>query len=488
MLRLIHTQTTSGVILINDIDDGTPNKTAKQGLGDPSQYHRDGSVLGGIDKSVEPGINYPKQKCYVPYYKQTSATTHDTAVKGYIDLAEDDRVLMSLYKGVIKGMIDGGKVTAVTFAPTDLATPVLTMSGLSAVSLTLTGTGMDSLTPNVSSVVITGTGAVTLTKTQIVAGGGSFSDTSVVIPVALMGGVVDPGSSVKVLADDQYSNTLVVTEAPVITDTVLNTTLTITGDGFLSVSPAVSSVVITGTGAVTLTRTQILVGGTFTDTSIVIPAGLIPGVVVTASSVKVAADGKDSNVVVVTATPTVTDADLTATELTITGTGFTSIPAPTATSVIITGTGAVTLTYAAIIAAPGGSVGNTSIVIPVSLITGVVEETSLVQVLANLKTSTPAKVVTAVPVLTTAVLSTDLTITGTKLESILPAISSVIITGTGAVTLTKTQILAAGGTAAFSDLSIVIPAALIVGVVVTSSSAQVQADGNLSAVVVITAP
>ncbi len=58
-----------------------------------------------------------------------------------------------------------------------------------------------------------------------------------------------------------------------------------------------------------------------------------------------------------------------------------------------------------------------------------------------------------------------------------------IITGTGAVTLTQAQITLGGGT--ISATSIFIPAALIPGVVVVASSAQVRADDQLSAVVAL---
>jgi hypothetical protein len=63
----------------------------------------------------------------------------------------------------------------------------------------------------------------------------------------------------------------------------------------------VSSLVLTGTGAVTLTRTQVLAAaptpGTWTNIGIFVPASLIPGVVITATSAKVVANALNSNVV-----------------------------------------------------------------------------------------------------------------------------------------------------------------------------------------------
>ncbi len=74
--------------------------------------------------------------------------------------------------------------------------------------------------------------------------------------------------------------------------------LTLTGTGFLSVSPDISTVRVFGTGVgdVTLTSTQILAGagGTFTNTSIVIDTLLIPGLQA-GNSVIVRADGRVSN-------------------------------------------------------------------------------------------------------------------------------------------------------------------------------------------------
>jgi hypothetical protein len=87
---------------------------------------------------------------------------------------------------------------------------------------------------------------------------------------------------------------------PVVTNAEIDTPgagdVTITGTGFLSLAPNDSIVVITGTGATTLTRNQIVVGGgTFTATSIVILAALVPGVAAGTTSVQVNADDQNSN-------------------------------------------------------------------------------------------------------------------------------------------------------------------------------------------------
>jgi len=90
----------------------------------------------------------------------------------------------------------------------------------------------------------------------------------------------------------------------------------------------------------------------------------------------------------------------------------------------------------------------------------------------------------AAPTVASAVLATDLTITGTNLDSLAPNESIVTITGTGAKTLTKTQILAVGG-ASFSNTSIVIKAASIPGVAIATSSVRVKADLQNSAIVAV---
>lgn len=309
MLRLTHLQQVSGALPINDIDDGLPNKTAKHGTGNPDQYHRDGNSLGGADKSVEPGVNYLKQKCYVPFYKVTSATTHDVTVKGYIDLAETDRVLISQNRGVIAGLVRGSMIngartpliSVTSFVAADVAASVLTSAVLDT-TLTLTGTGFESLDPNVSSVVITGSGAKILTRAQIVAAvGGSFSDTSIVIPASLLTGVLDLTSTIQVLTNDLLSNVKVVNlTAPVITTAVIGATnITITGNGFIPATAGALSLVFTGTGAITLTQAQ-LTGATITNTSIVMAKTLAPSAVITDSSVNAVVDTIDSNIVALT--------------------------------------------------------------------------------------------------------------------------------------------------------------------------------------------
>lgn len=200
MLRLIHTQTVTGSLLVDDIDDGLPNKEVYRlgSTADPKAYQRDGYA------------NSAKQKCYVPRTKPTDAT-----IAGYIDLNQTPRVTLSAGKGKIKKMQTAGLVTVVSFVASDLGAPTVasaTLGAPGAGDLTIVATKALSVAPNESRVIITGTGAVTLTRTQILAAGGvaAFTDTSIVIPAALVPGIAAVTSSVKVFADDQNSNTVAI--------------------------------------------------------------------------------------------------------------------------------------------------------------------------------------------------------------------------------------------------------------------------------------
>lgn len=319
MLRLTHNQTVSGSILVNDIDDGLPNKTARRGVARekvsgspvlvaggilaPANSRLDGNGLGGRDKSTLSGVNYPKQKCYIPKFKLLSNNTHDTAVAGFIDVVESDRVLLSQDHGVIAGLKKAGLISVTSFTAADVAAPTITTANIAtaAGTLTLAGTNFTSLAPDVSSVRI---GSTILSSTQITGAGGTFTATSIVIPASLLPTSLVVGvTPVYVTADAQtVSHAIAVTDvAPVLGagGAVLTTVLTLTGSGFRSFLPNLTSVIITGTHPGTITAAQILgaVGGIITPTSIVIPASLLPaGLAVTVDSAQVSANGLTSSI------------------------------------------------------------------------------------------------------------------------------------------------------------------------------------------------
>jgi hypothetical protein len=204
MLRLVHAQTIQGAILVDDIDDGLPNKAAHRigSVGDPNAYPRDGYA------------NDPKQPVYIPHTKPTDAT-----VRGYIDQEESERVIASAGGGKIAGLQSAGLITVVSFVEGDLAAPVITAAALAAGDLTVDGTGFLSIIPEVSTVQMWGptvggteaAPAITLTVAQIVAvPPGAFGAVQIVIDATLLGALAI-GDNVTVRADAQTSNTFVVT-------------------------------------------------------------------------------------------------------------------------------------------------------------------------------------------------------------------------------------------------------------------------------------
>ncbi len=198
MLRLIHNQlaTVPGGILVDDIDDGLPNKTAHRlgSTADPKAYVRDGYA------------NKPKQYSYIPRTKLYPVA--DPTIKGYIDINETERVTLSAGKGKIQKLSQAGMITVVNFVATDLAAPAITNAQVGvpgAGDLTITGTGFLSLTPNFSTVYITGGSTYTFTQADILTGTGTVTDTSIFIPAAMIPLMV-AGDFVQVKADDQLSN------------------------------------------------------------------------------------------------------------------------------------------------------------------------------------------------------------------------------------------------------------------------------------------
>jgi hypothetical protein len=201
MLRLIHNQTISGPILVDDIDDGLPNKNVHRlgSTADPKAYARDGYA------------NKPKQPVYIPRTKP-----YDPTIPGYIDLNQTEKVNLSAGKGKISKMASasGGAtfplITVVSFVMSDLTAPAVTNAQIDVPGvgdLTITGTNFLSVAPSISMVYIAGGAPVALPYATILAAGGvaAFTDTSIVIPAILILGVL-AGDTVRVRADEQLSN------------------------------------------------------------------------------------------------------------------------------------------------------------------------------------------------------------------------------------------------------------------------------------------
>jgi hypothetical protein len=265
---------------------------------------------------------------------------------------------------------------------------VITTAVLLAGDVTITGVDFLSTSPLTSSVVFTGTGAVTLTQAAITGGGGTFNNTTIVIPTALIPGVVEGTTSVAVTAEGFTSAAKALIVTPVLTIARLNMPtlgdITITGTSLLS-NVGDSSVAFSS--PLNLTQTDITgAGGTFNNTTIVIPAALAAGAVSESDSVVVTADSLASSLIYVLAVPMIASALIDtplAGDLTISGTGFSSV-VPTNTSVTITGTGAIVLTQATIVGG-AGTVNDTTIVIPAALFTSgpIAAATSSAQITAD---------------------------------------------------------------------------------------------------------
>lgn len=203
MLRLVHTQTIQGAILVDDIDDGIPNKEVHRlgSVGDPKAYKRDGYA------------QLDKQPCYVPRVKR-----NETTIAGYIDLRETRRVALSAGSGKIYKLQQRGLITVVSFQPSDLTTPVVSAAvsaSPGAGDLTITGTNFLSVAPDISTIFVAGAGVgvggITLTRTQILAGtGGVFTNTSIVVDTLLLPGLA-AGDTVRVRSDGRTSNTFTIT-------------------------------------------------------------------------------------------------------------------------------------------------------------------------------------------------------------------------------------------------------------------------------------
>lgn len=207
MLRLIHNQTVSGGILVDDIDDGLPNKEVHRlgSTADPKAYVRDGYA------------NKPKQSCYVPY---SQANKGFPTIPGYINLSQTDRVTLSAGKGKIYKLSSAPGspklVSVVSLTAAQIAQPHVSASAHGPPT-TINGTTFLSVSPDITSVTFAqGTGVsapapATLTAAQIIAATGTVSATAISIPAAAFTTAPVAGNTVFVTANEQNSNTVTLT-------------------------------------------------------------------------------------------------------------------------------------------------------------------------------------------------------------------------------------------------------------------------------------
>jgi hypothetical protein len=292
MQRLIHSQVAVGGLLVNDIDDGLPNKTAKRGIAPPKKYRRDGYA------------NTLKQKCYIPRVQPGDV------VAGYIDLVETDRVLMSVNKGVAAGLQTAGQLSIVSFLPTDIVAATITQAEINNPNpgdLTITGTQFVSVLPNITSVTLT-----TLSAFLLVPGAANGGVLYVAVAAGSAGEAVQihhvvAGNNTP-LTVGVVGNVITVNVATsnvgAATSTATQVVAAITGSGPASalvtssvqgsgagVVGAIATTNLANDGSFSLTGAQIIAGsGTVSNTSLVLPAAIVPGIEWTATSVKVRAN------------------------------------------------------------------------------------------------------------------------------------------------------------------------------------------------------
>ncbi len=310
MLRLIHNQTVQGGILVDDIDDGLPNKEVHR-LGsnaNPKAYTRDGYA------------NKPKQSCYIPYSMTNAGFP---TIQGYIDLNQTDRVNLSNGKGKIyklsktpvnqnvAGAAHFPMITVVSHTAAQVATPVVTAATSVSTNFVITGTTFVSVSPDVTTVTFAqGTGATApspavWTQSAITTAGGSISGTSISIPFSAFSTEPVTNNTVVVQANEKNSNTFAATSvtdlAPHISAaTTVSTNFVITGTDFGATTTLVTFA--TGTGGTTpspLTFSAAAIataGGSITSTTVTIPNSAFTTAPVAGNTVKVHANGQDSNV------------------------------------------------------------------------------------------------------------------------------------------------------------------------------------------------
>lgn len=201
MLRLIHNQSVTGSIYVDDIDDGLPNKQVKRmgSTANPDAYARDGYA------------NEAKQPCYVP-----RVNASNPGLPGFIDLGETQRVAHSSFSGKIKGLLDAGLISVVSFDASEVTPPVVADAFLddpSGGDLTIEGLNFLSVDPYETTVRVFGDGVgdVTLTVAQIEAvAPGSVSATEIVIDSTLLPDLAE-ADEVEVTANGATSAAVAVT-------------------------------------------------------------------------------------------------------------------------------------------------------------------------------------------------------------------------------------------------------------------------------------
>jgi len=173
--RVVHQQLTKKSILLDKIDRSQGNFERPQG-----------------QKATT-----AKQAVYVPYVSKA-----DPTVKGYIDLTPTSEVLLHLRaKGVIAGLVAKGLLTSTLIDNVNTVLSTVSNAVFATGKLTVTGTKMVSLAPDVTRVLVTNPSGVIQTVTTF----DSNSGTSLVIDAGQITGTPTTGWKVRVQANGKTS-------------------------------------------------------------------------------------------------------------------------------------------------------------------------------------------------------------------------------------------------------------------------------------------
>lgn len=138
-----------------------------------------------------------KQKIYVPH-----SGVLDPSVKGYVDLAKTSEVALALESsGSIGGLVALGQVTQTTIDDVNTVLSTVTNAVFATGKLTITGTKMLSIAPDVTRVLVTNDAGVTQTVTVF----DSNSGTSLVVDDGSITGTPAAGWKVRVQANGKTS-------------------------------------------------------------------------------------------------------------------------------------------------------------------------------------------------------------------------------------------------------------------------------------------
>lgn len=197
LIRLVHSQNTSGALLVTDIDSGLPNEEF------------------GLQRKQPVYLNHFKT-----YFGGDGKVAVDRTLPGYIDLVPSDKVKLSVDRGVIKGLADNSFLSVIQIPTGAAGAPTLSaatfdsstiVAGADDGLVTLTGTLLASYAPDTTSITLTHSlGTITLASDAV---GVTASATSITVTAAAHGfGTTTLISFVASVTSNGQTATLAITE------------------------------------------------------------------------------------------------------------------------------------------------------------------------------------------------------------------------------------------------------------------------------------